>query len=171
MYASDNMKSTSGFTLIELLVTVAVAAILAVVAVPGFQALFQGNRAATQTNNLVSALNFARSEAIRRGTTVALCPSADQATCTGATDWTTGWIVFDDADGNDQPADASDLLRVWQSLDGNASLVGPTSHSFLGTGVAESSASFTYSASGVTTRYACINAVGRTELKKGSACP
>lgn len=163
------MRPTTGFTLIELLVTVAIAAILAVVAVPGFRSLIQGNRAATQTNTLVSALTFARSEAIRRGTTVSMCPSSDQTSCTGGTDWTVGWIVFGDADGNGEPADATDLLRVWQSLSGSAALSGPQSHSFVGTGQAVASASFSYTASGVPTRMACVNSVGRTELKKGVA--
>ena len=56
-----------GFTLLELMVTVAVAAILATVAVPGFRDLIQNNRVTTQTNELVTALNFARTEAVKRG--------------------------------------------------------------------------------------------------------
>ncbi|MCK5769780.1 GspH/FimT family pseudopilin [Algiphilus sp.] len=163
------MRPTTGFTLIELLVTVAVAAILAVVAVPGFRSLMQGNRAATQTNTLVSALTFARSEAIRRGTTVSMCPSSNQTSCTGGTDWSVGWVVFRDADGDGEPGDATDLLRVWQSLSGPAALSGPQSQSFMGTGQAVTSASFSYTASGVPTRMACVNNVGRTELKKGVA--
>lgn len=57
----------SGFTLVELMVTLAVAAILATVALPGFTSLIQTNRVTTQTNELVASLNLARSEAIRRG--------------------------------------------------------------------------------------------------------
>ena len=66
------MKMCRGFTLLELMVTVAVAAILATVAVPGFRDLIQNNRVTTQTNELVSALNFARTEAVKRGRNVAV---------------------------------------------------------------------------------------------------
>jgi type IV fimbrial biogenesis protein FimT len=49
------------------MVTIAVAAILVTVGVPGFRALVQNNRVTTQTNELVSALNVGRAEAVKRG--------------------------------------------------------------------------------------------------------
>ena len=64
------MKMGRGFTLLELMVAIAVLAILATVGVPSFRELIQNNRVVTQTNELVSALNFARTEAIKRGRSV-----------------------------------------------------------------------------------------------------
>ena len=64
------MKICRGFTLLELMVTVAVAAILTTVAVPGFRDLVQNNRVTSQTNELVAALTMARTEAIKRGRAV-----------------------------------------------------------------------------------------------------
>ena len=66
------MKLGRGFTLLELMVAIAVLAILATVGVPSFRELIQNNRVVTQTNELVSALNFARTEAIKRGRDVEL---------------------------------------------------------------------------------------------------
>jgi type IV fimbrial biogenesis protein FimT len=52
------------------MVAIAVLAILATVGVPSFRDLIQNNRATTQANELVTALNVARTEAVKRGRNV-----------------------------------------------------------------------------------------------------
>ncbi len=59
-----------GFTLIELLVTLSVAVILATIAVPGFQGMMATNRLSADHNEVLTGLNFARSEAAKRRETV-----------------------------------------------------------------------------------------------------
>lgn len=66
-------RATSGFTLIELLVTLAVAAILTVVAVPSFKTLAYSNRLTTTANEFVEVFYAARTEAIRRNGSTQLC--------------------------------------------------------------------------------------------------
>ncbi|MCH6550161.1 MAG: prepilin-type N-terminal cleavage/methylation domain-containing protein, partial [Proteobacteria bacterium] len=60
-------ERTRGFTLFELMITLAVAALILSLGVPGFRNFIQNNRATTHTNDLVTALNLGRSEATRRG--------------------------------------------------------------------------------------------------------
>jgi type IV fimbrial biogenesis protein FimT len=74
-----------GFTIIELLVVVAVVAISLTIALPSFQAFVLNGRISTETNNLVSALNIARSEAVKRGARVSISAVGGN--------WNNGWEV------------------------------------------------------------------------------
>ncbi len=67
----------AGFTLLELIVTIAVASIILGIAVPSFRAMSINNRLATQANDIVGAINLARSEAIKRNRSVSLCRVRD----------------------------------------------------------------------------------------------
>lgn len=122
------MNRSHGFTLVELMITLLLAAIIMSLAVPGFGDLMRGNRAATQANELVAALNLARSEAVKRGARVSACPSTNQATCANSTDWATGWIVFVDLAANDgaAPVVQDPVLRAWGALAGGGDFEGPT---------------------------------------------
>ncbi len=97
---------TAGFTLIEMIVTVTIAAILASIAVPSFTKMIERNRISTGTNEFLSALILARSEAVKRGVSVAICTSGDQTNCSssGSTEFADGWMVFTDCDGDGKHA-------------------------------------------------------------------
>jgi type IV fimbrial biogenesis protein FimT len=87
---------SNGFTLPELLITIAVASILLGVAVPSFSGLMMSNRLTTQANDLVGAINFARSEAIKRNRTLSLCRASSKSasSCvTSAGDWE-HWLIL-----------------------------------------------------------------------------
>ena len=112
---TDAPGTTRGFTLIELLVTLAVAAILITVAVPNYQMFVMNNRMATQANDLITALNMARSEAVKRAANVTVCAGTN---CPGtANAWPQGWIVADAA---------GTTIRVQQALGGASTLTGGT---------------------------------------------
>ncbi|MDP4529753.1 GspH/FimT family pseudopilin [Alkalimonas delamerensis] len=83
-----------GFTLIELMVTVAVMAITLTVAVPAFTQLINGNRLTSQANEVLSALSYARSEAIRRNDDVVFCHSPNGTSCSAPSGNWQGWILF-----------------------------------------------------------------------------
>jgi len=80
----------------ELMLTLVIAATLMGVAVPAFRGVINSNRVLTQSNDIVAALNLARSEAITRNATITVC-AADNATSTScnitATNWP-AWVVL-----------------------------------------------------------------------------
>lgn len=130
----------SGFTILELMITVAVLAILMGIAVPSFNEMIRQNRLATQTNDLLTATAVARSEAVKRGARVTLCPAnGNGSDCSGAATWSGGWLVITDDGANVGTLDAGEMvIQRWppaaaQSL--NISNVGNlTSVSYLGSG-------------------------------------
>mgnify|MGYP001545470630 CR=1 FL=1 len=86
-------------TLVELLITIVVLSILLALGVPGLQDFIKNNRVTAQANDLVVAVQLARSEAVKRGTRGVICAKkVDKDECTDSDDWSTGWIVYSDVD-------------------------------------------------------------------------
>lgn len=155
--AARRRARASGFTLIELMITIALAAILVTLGAPAFREALQNNRAAAQTNNLVAALSLARSEAVRRGAAVSVCPSSNQAACDdGGTDWSVGWIVFIPS------TNPLELVRVWPATPGVQTFTGPTLVSFRGTGEATAVGTFSHVVKNCTGEQARTISVGPT---------
>ena len=65
-------RHSLGFTLIELMVTVSVLGVLMAIALPSFQPLIERWRVRQVESHLESSLQFARSEAIKRGGNVVM---------------------------------------------------------------------------------------------------
>lgn len=161
-------KKHSGFSIVELMVVLAIAAILATVAAPSFNSTMRNNQLATQANELVSTLQLARSEAVKRAQRVTICVSSDQATCTGA-NWASGWIVFNDIN-NDLTLNVGEtLVKVQSPLAGNntltsAGFTSATTVQYLPTGFAAAAGAFQLQQSATCSRTINILATGRIGL-------
>lgn len=114
-----------GFTLIELMVTIAIAGIMASMGIPSLQKTIKNNAMASFHNEILSALSFARSEAIKQGTWVAVCksnPEGDQ--CEGAeAGWQAGWLIFPDRNNNGTIDVGEGILTVKKQMPEQLSMV------------------------------------------------
>lgn len=93
------MRSSTGFrgvTLLELMTALAITGIVFALGVPGLGAWLAEQQLQDRADALLHALDLARSEAIKRGDRVDVCPG-DGACAAGAMPWEGGWIVVPDA--------------------------------------------------------------------------
>jgi len=111
----------AGFTLVELLVAVAIFGILMSVAAPGVQTFFERAKLSTQSNTLLSAINYGRSEAIKGGDTVSICARKPDDTCAVDGNWGRGWIIFFDSEvsGTKGIIDAGEAVARISKSSGN----------------------------------------------------
>lgn len=123
-----------GFTLMELMVGISVLGILTAVAVPSFTNMINRNRLAGQSNELLGAIQYARTEAIRTNARVTFC-GASSADAAADDDCGAGaqshWVVIGSTGGGGQEqlreytvkeplAVSTDLERITFTADGLA---------------------------------------------------
>ena len=103
---------TRGVTLIELVTTLAIIAILGTFGLTAFAETLARQRVQTTLHLISADLAMARNAAIMRRNQVVACPGEALHGCRSDADWSQGWIVFTDPDGNRQPDADADLIRV-----------------------------------------------------------
>jgi type IV fimbrial biogenesis protein FimT len=103
------MACNKGFTLIELLMVLMIIVVLLGIAAPSYYFLVTENRSNSEVNQLIAAVNFARSEATHRHVIVSICKSADGNGCNG--EWKQGWIIFIDQQGTGNRTAQNKILR------------------------------------------------------------
>jgi type IV fimbrial biogenesis protein FimT len=99
------LHAPAGFSLPELLVVLAIAAILLAIAAPDLRALVRTQQLKAATGDLFGAINLARAQALARGRQVKLMPLDP-----GGRDWSRGWTVFQDNDGDGQPGPGDEAI-------------------------------------------------------------
>lgn len=111
-----------GFTLIEAMVAMAIAAILLAIAVPAWSNATSAAHNGAARGALASDLLAAVQRSALVGTEVVVCPRSATGQCSGATDWSGGWMVFSDPNGN-RTRDAGDAtVRETPALQGGVRL-------------------------------------------------
>lgn len=180
-------KKQSGFSLVELMVTLVILSILLATGLPAMRSFLTNNKVSNISNEFLSAINYARSEAISRNGRVIICKSAVPVnppvnfvpSCSNSgSDWENGWIIFQDvAVGttyNNTYNNGTDvLLRVRNPIDGGYTIA-PQSNTrllvFNSTGVSSlaSAATFTVAptegGASTSSRQICIASTGRARV-------
>ena len=152
----------SGFTLVELMVSLAVLAIGLSLATPPFQKLIASQRVKNASFDLYSALNYARSEAVKRNGNISV-----KAGALSNGSWASGWRIDDGttilrswgATSSLSVSEASSLATVTYGVDGRLTTVAPRLQ------VAPA-----VSLSGVSGRCVRVDLSGRPSTSNGS-CP
>lgn len=101
-----------GLTLVELMVAVSVLAIGCLAGLPAMATLLEQQRAIATLGALSTQMQLARMAAITYRQPALLCPSRDGASCAAGTDWSGGWLLFLDRDGNRRVDPGDEILRV-----------------------------------------------------------
>jgi len=99
-----------GFSLMEVIVVVSILGILAAIAVPSMRDLIASSKVRTAASDVYSSLIFARSEAIKRNSSVDVIPSV-------ASNWGAGWSV--------RVTGAAENLTAREAITNNVTLGGP----------------------------------------------
>lgn len=102
-------RRVGGATLLEVSVVVAAVATLAAFAVPRFDAAREAARSSAAHQALLASLMAAPTHAASTGAEVVVCPGTPTG-CVGTHDWSGGWIVFADIDGDRVRDPASETL-------------------------------------------------------------
>jgi type IV fimbrial biogenesis protein FimT len=128
--------SSSGFTLIEMMIVLVIVGVVLVLVPPGMAQLSLSTNLKSYSHQMLKSVFLARSEAIKRNSSVTLCVSTDGTSCAGAGDWEEGWIVLA-ADGT--------VIKSHQSIlpgyrmTGDAAAPGSHTMVFQSTGAASTS--------------------------------
>lgn len=111
----------SGYTLLELLVTLSLFTLVSFMAVPLWLDWLELAGTVTQVNQLTGAINYARSEAIKRSATISICQSIDGDACSGS--WSDGYVVFINKGKSGEIPGKRDNLRFYSPLSSRGRLI------------------------------------------------
>lgn len=114
-----NIRRAAGVTLMEMLIGLAIVSIGMTVAIPSFQGMIARNTVATEVNEMLLAVNLARSEAGRTGSRVSIRSAGGNA----ANEFGPGWCVVPtfDADGDETDCTGT-VIRAFSSINPSATL-------------------------------------------------
>lgn len=125
---------SGGLTVVELLIILSAIAIVVLISVPGSSMVLENYRLKSTSSDLVNGLSIAKGEAIKRGSTVRVCPSSNGRFCRTDGNWNHGWLVYSDGNG-DGTVQEIEFIQSFQAPNPKVSIIA--------TGAVKTIASFT----------------------------
>ncbi len=105
-----------GYTLIEVMISVILLSLLIGLAAP-LGTLVNAFKLDYVNHRIYGSALLARSEAIKRGSQVSICRSVTGLACdTTSTDWSSGWVIFENPNNNTSIDTGEDIIRVYNVI-------------------------------------------------------
>lgn len=162
-------KPTQGFSLIELMVAIAILAILASIAAPAMQNMIVQSRLTSQTNELISAVQFARGEAIKRNQRIRLCSAASAGATACGGSWA-HWVVLNANNTVLRQGSLPSTLKLSSTLNANTLEFLPTGLNTVTPDSNDTLVLCSPTGNGDTTRTIQIRLAGGTAVTKSAGC-
>jgi type IV fimbrial biogenesis protein FimT len=105
------ISQESGFSLIELLIVAVIILILIVSGGPHLSSVLVRQNLNSAVHSLFRDLSHARTQALRLGTRVYICPGDSTEKCGETTQWESGWTTFADYNKDRKPEKNEALFR------------------------------------------------------------
>lgn len=164
------MRNSRGFTLVELMVTIAIVAIIAMMAAPSFGQMLLRQKLNNNARNFITALNQAKSQAALLRTTVAVCPNKTNSDDNFTKDECASAVIPNYASMTNTQKQTVQIDRVFQVMVDPAVTVQSTSSTaalFNSTGSANAQVSFNICASG-NSRTITVQRLGAVSQSSGT---
>jgi len=115
------MRNNNGFTLIELLSSMAILTVIFSMVLPSLENLRLFSQSAAATQQLMAVLNFSRQQSVTYKTSVSICPTKDNNTCSH--NWSDPLIIFRDNNSNGLRDAEENILKYSDILSEGEKLV------------------------------------------------
>jgi type IV fimbrial biogenesis protein FimT len=155
------------------MIVVAIFGLLLALAAPPLSDFVEDVQARQNTNELLSSLLLARSEAVTRNQPVSICTAdgTSPIACNASKGWHDGWISFEDLDLDGVRDVGEELIDQHSGLD-DTSVITTVNFSdfvtYLPSGGVSTAGNFNLCVGDASARQIMVNATGRPRLTNGS---